>query len=252
VPVASANQFYGVTPLTVQFSGSGSSDPDGNPITYSWNFGDGSAASTLSNPSHTFSAAAGVPTQFTVTLTVTDSGGLSAQTSLVISLNNTPPSVSISSPVDGTLYSPNDTTPVSLAAAVNDAESIDSQLAYQWQVLLHHNDHNHIVATDLNRTSTASLGGTGCDGINIYYYRIVLTVSDPAGLSTTREVRMYPDCGPNLPVTVSSISDQTINRNTSTGPIAFTVGDLEVSAANLQLSASSSNPTLVPISSIVF
>ena len=250
--VASANQFYGVTPLTVQFGGSGSSDPDGNPITYSWNFGDGSAVSTLANPSHTFSAAAGVPTKFTVTLTVTDSGSLSAQTSLIISLNNTPPSVSISSPVDGTLYSPNDTTPISLAAAVNDAESIDSQLSYQWQVLLHHNDHNHIVATDLNPTSTASLGGTGCDGINIYYYRIVLTVSDPAGLSTTREVRMFPDCGSNLPATVSSISDQTINQNTSTGPIAFTVADVEVSAANLQLSASSSNPTLVPISAIVF
>ena len=32
---------------------------------------------------------------------------------------------------------------VNLTATVSDAESSDSQLLYQWQVLLHHNDHNH-------------------------------------------------------------------------------------------------------------
>ena len=105
VAVASANQYYGVTPLTVQFSSSGSSDPDGQPITYSWNFGDGSPVSTLADPSHTFTAPVGVQTKFTVTLTVTDSGGLSAQTTLIVSLNNTPPNVTITSPVNGALYS---------------------------------------------------------------------------------------------------------------------------------------------------
>src|SRR5205814_1774158 len=66
VAVASANQYYGVTPLAVQLSSSGSSDPDGQTITYSWNFGDGSPNSTLANPAHTFSAPAGVPTKYTV------------------------------------------------------------------------------------------------------------------------------------------------------------------------------------------
>ena len=87
---------------------------------------------------------------------------------------------------------------------------------------------------------------TGCDGINIYYYRVLLTVTDPAGLATTQEVRLYPDCGPDTPPTISSIPDQTIFQNSSTGPIPFTVGDAEVAAANLQLSAASSNPGLVP------
>ena len=85
IAVASANQYYGPTPLAVQLSSSGSSDPDGQAITYSWNFGDGSPVSTQANPSHSFTAPAGVPTKFTVTLTVTDSGGLSAQATLIVS-----------------------------------------------------------------------------------------------------------------------------------------------------------------------
>ena len=92
---------------SVELSSSAAADraiPTAKPITYSWNFGDGSPVSTQANPTHLFSAAAGVPTAFVVTLTVTDSGGLSAQTTLNVSVNNTPPNVTITSPVDGSLY----------------------------------------------------------------------------------------------------------------------------------------------------
>ena len=59
---------------------------------------------------------AGVPTGFVVTLTVTDSGGLSAQATLNVSVNNTPPNVTITSPVNGTLFNPNVDTTVNLIA----------------------------------------------------------------------------------------------------------------------------------------
>src|SRR6266513_1542128 len=235
IAVASADRYYGPTPLAVQFSSSGSSDPDGQPITYSWNFGDGSPVSTQANPSHIFSAPAGVPTRYVVTLTVTDSGSLSAQATLIIGVNDTPPNVTITSPIDGSLYSPITATTVNLTAMVTDAQSSDSQLLYQWQVLLHHNDHNHGSPIDTNHVTTAVIEPTGCDGINIYYYRIRLTVTDPAGASTTREVRMYPDCGPNTPPTISNIPDQTIFQNSSTGPIPFTVGDAYVASENLKM-----------------
>lgn len=52
-----------------------STDADGT-FTSSWNFGDGSAASTETNPSHNYTSASG--NGFTVTLTVTDNGGLTA------------------------------------------------------------------------------------------------------------------------------------------------------------------------------
>jgi PKD repeat protein len=104
VAVASSNKSFGPSPLAVQFTGSASSDPDGQPLTYQWNFGDGST-STLANPSHTFTTATTAPTMYTVTLTVRDSQGSTAQASLVISLNNTPPQVTITSLANNTQYS---------------------------------------------------------------------------------------------------------------------------------------------------
>ncbi|MCD8483743.1 MAG: PKD domain-containing protein [Verrucomicrobia bacterium] len=62
----------GEAPLTVAFSGDGSSDPDGDDITFLWNFGDGHT-STEANPVHTFTT----PGDYTVTLTVTDALGAS-------------------------------------------------------------------------------------------------------------------------------------------------------------------------------
>jgi hypothetical protein len=68
-PVADAGGPYtGVTGFPVQFNGSGSSDPDGDALSYTWDFGD-TQSSTEVSPMHTY-AAAGV---YNVTLTVTSS-----------------------------------------------------------------------------------------------------------------------------------------------------------------------------------
>jgi PKD repeat protein len=59
------------TNLTCSFTGSTSSDPENDTLSYSWDFGDNSALSTQTNPSHTY-AASGAQT---VTLTVNDGHG---------------------------------------------------------------------------------------------------------------------------------------------------------------------------------
>lgn len=62
------------TPLA--FSAEGSSDPDGDALSYAWSFGDGASGSGVET-SHAYQTGA----QRTVTLTVTDPTGLTASTS---------------------------------------------------------------------------------------------------------------------------------------------------------------------------
>lgn len=52
--------------------------------------------------------------------------------------------------------------------------------------------------------------------------------------------------------TISNITDQSINVNTLTNSLPFTIGDVETPAASLSVSGSSSNPTLVPNGNIFF
>jgi VCBS repeat-containing protein len=79
---------------------------------------------------------------------------------------------------------------------------------------------------------------------------ITVTVSDGA-LSANRQFTLTVRAVNDRPI-VSSISNQTIDEDTVAGPISFSIGDLETSAGSLTLSATSSDPSLVPQANIVF
>jgi PKD repeat protein len=78
--VNAGGPYTGNVGAAIQFAGSGA-DPDGDPLTFSWDFGDGATA-TGTDPTHTY-AAAGV---YTVTLSVVDPFGASsaAQTTATV------------------------------------------------------------------------------------------------------------------------------------------------------------------------
>jgi glucose/arabinose dehydrogenase len=69
--VATTSPTSGPAPLTVTFEGTESSDADGDNLTYSWNFGDGSAAAHGAVVTHTYDE----PGSHVATLTVSDGNG---------------------------------------------------------------------------------------------------------------------------------------------------------------------------------
>jgi PKD repeat protein len=66
---------------TIQFDGSGSSDSDGRIVSYAWDFGDGMTDSGIT-VTHSYSAT----DSYTVTLTVTDGGGLTASAKHIVQI----------------------------------------------------------------------------------------------------------------------------------------------------------------------
>ena len=86
VAVASAAPTSGNAPLSVQFTGDGSYDPDGQNLTYSWNFGDGSGLDTRTNPDHGYQSKG----TYTAVLTVVDASGWSDTASVLITVTGLP------------------------------------------------------------------------------------------------------------------------------------------------------------------
>ena len=97
----------GPTPLTVNFSSAGSSDPEGQAAdAISWNFGDGTT-STEANPTHTYAVAG----PYQARLTVSDGVNSTLSTPLTISAGNKPVVTVQTSPPTGFCSGPATSSP---------------------------------------------------------------------------------------------------------------------------------------------
>jgi glucose/arabinose dehydrogenase len=138
---AGADRTSGAAPLTVNFSAAGSSDPEGGALSYSWNFGDG-GTSTQANPSHTFTGSG----QRAVTLTVTDPAGRTGTATVTITVGNTAPTVTLTTPVNGALFAFGDNVPYTITVSDPEDGTVDCarvKLTY----LLGHDDHGHAITS---------------------------------------------------------------------------------------------------------
>src|SRR6185369_1596967 len=79
---------------------------------------------------------------------------------------------------------------------------------------------------------------------------ITITLSD--GTNSSGDSFVLTVNAINTPPTISSVSDQSIDEDTSTGAIPFVIGDAESAPGTLILSKGSSNTALVPSSNVVF
>jgi uncharacterized repeat protein (TIGR02543 family) len=123
--IASATPTNGLVPLAVSFNGSNSNDPDGDVLTYAWNFGDGSTSSQVS-PSHTYTSTG----SYIAVLTVSD-GEFNDQASVTINVteqggNNAPIAAISANPLQG--QAP---LAVSFSAAAS-SDPDNDPLTYSW------------------------------------------------------------------------------------------------------------------------
>jgi glucose/arabinose dehydrogenase len=174
---ASANPTNGLSPLTVAFSSAGASDPEGQPLTFTWDFGDGST-STEANPTHTFTSSS--PVNRTVTLTVKDAQNATATAQVVVTVGNRAPIPTISTPADNTSFRIGDT--VNFAGSATDPDEgnlANSRL--RWELTLIHTDHEHFI-TAFDGVASGSFVIQE-HGEGVFTYRLKLIATDNAGLA---------------------------------------------------------------------
>jgi PKD repeat protein len=182
--VASATPTSGPAPLDVAFKGDGSTDPDGDPITYDWDFGDGTPHSTSANPTHRYSTAG----PFTARLTVSDGRGGTDSKTVAITVGN-PPTVTITSPANGSTY--RDGQAVSLTGSATDSQGRAlTGTALDWNVILHHSTHIHDLG-HFSGSPTSFVPLTSHDADS--YYDVTLTATDSIGLSASKTVTIKPE-----------------------------------------------------------
>ena len=85
-PIADAGSFYeGTVGEEINFDGSNSYDAEGEIVSYSWDFGDGTSSVDIA-PSHTYSESR----IYTVTLTVTDNGNQQSTDTIFVGIDESP------------------------------------------------------------------------------------------------------------------------------------------------------------------
>jgi PKD repeat protein len=190
--VATANPTSGPAPLTVQFNGSGSSDPDGDALSYAWDLdGDGIYDdSTAANPSFTYTTAG----TYSVRLQVTDARGassVSAPITITVGTGNTPPTAVIDSPSPSLTWAVGDT--INFSGHATDAQ--DGTLpasALSWTLIIHHcttGCHTHDVQT-ITGVASGSFSAPNHDYPS--YLEIRLTATDSGGMTATASVNLDP------------------------------------------------------------
>ncbi len=166
----SLDRTSGTVPLTVQADGSGSSSPDGTPLsTFQFDFGDGTVVGPQSAPtaSHTFSTAG----TYQVTLTVTDALGRTDTDSATVTAQ---------APDQAPVARLNVTPPSGVAPLPVTADASASTDPDAWPIATYTFDFGDgtTVGPKAGATATHTYSGQGT-------FTVTVTVTDTAGLSST-------------------------------------------------------------------
>ena len=172
----------------MSFSSAGSFDPEGQPLSFLWNFGD-ATTSTEANPTHFYQSEG----TYSAHLSLSDGVNTTRSEVLSVTVGNAPTG-SIASPVAGRLFRAGEVVNFS-GVATDPEDGLLPASAYSWSVLFHHDSHVHPTITSLQGVTSGSftvptLGHDFDGGTN---YEIILTVTDSDGLQHRNSVFIDPE-----------------------------------------------------------
>jgi glucose/arabinose dehydrogenase len=217
-PVAKATiaPTAGPSPLVVTFDATASYDPELSPLTYDWDFGDGSAHATTTVASHGYASSG----NYQVTLVVTDPVGNTASVVQTVAVDNSPPAVTIDDPVNGSFFVVGQ--PVAFDATVTDAEddAAGIPVAVQWVVDLEHDHHEHPAWATLNGAHVTYVPPVHGEGV---YLHVTLTATDSGGLTTSQDFVLYDQNAKPEPhlVSVSNSTPRVGHAVVATGHVHY-------------------------------
>jgi PKD repeat protein len=152
----------------VAFNGSASTDPDGNPLTYTWSFGDGTSGSGAT-PAHVYADNG----SYTVQLTVRDPSGATSSATTVANIANVAPTVNA-----GPDAAINLGASFTLSGSFSDAGTADSP----WSFSINWGDGSPATSGTATPSSPISASHAYAASGN---YTVVLRVTDKDGASGT-------------------------------------------------------------------
>jgi PKD repeat protein len=167
--------YSGMIGQSITFDGSGSSDPDGDTLTYAWDFGDG-ATGINEQPIHTYAAAG----TYTVKLIVSDGQVQSdpVSTQVTVAAPNTPP-VADAGP-NQTLVLPSGQAQMALTLNGSGSDDSDGTIAgYAWSGTPDPEDIARPVVNLSEGTYTFTLSVTDNDGASSAPASVTITVQTP-------------------------------------------------------------------------
>ena len=202
----------GDPPLEVTLDGSGSFDPEGGPLDYLWDFGDGGSAETTEPVvTHTYAEGA-----YTATLRVRDEAHqVSSPVTAFVSVGNSPPIPTITTPLSTTLFRVNQVVTLTGSATDPEQGTLPSS-TLTWTVLLHHDEHVHPLLLQSGNNITFSFPQPeDIPGAATSYVEIILEATDSGGLTGVAMRDIQPR---RIQVTLASVPSGRRMRMHGEGP----------------------------------
>ncbi len=137
------------------------------------------------------------------------------------------------------------------ATAIDDGDSLNTQ-AVHFNVTVTSGSGIFTTAPSISPTGTLTYKPNGTAGTATVSVSITDDTSvDEAGALTSAAQTFTITLSNNTPPTITDVTNQTINEDSATTALPFTIGDAETAVTALTVTSGSSNTTLVPLANLV-